>query len=170
MSYIADDITEIADHYGFAGSVQEVDNVTTFTSNDGTLRVVARHELEATLTMTINSQPFEFEDGACNFAKHSIDMVIERLLEVCKVMENCVAALTDDGWDLEVVNPDYTRNWVNVTKNGKKAHLTVSSNNVNLSGSNRRIVAKVLYNAGILSSHKQVPGGYSGVYSLAQGE
>lgn len=52
MSYIADDITEIAGHYGFAGSVQEVDNVTTFTSNDGTLRVVARHELEATLTMT----------------------------------------------------------------------------------------------------------------------
>ena len=111
MSYIADDITEIADHYGFAGSVQEVDNVTTFTSNDGTLRVVARHELEATLTMTINSQPFEFEDGACNFAKHSIDMVIERLLEVRKVMENCVAALTDDGWDLHAQLGQCNQEW-----------------------------------------------------------
>jgi hypothetical protein len=170
MSYIADDITEIAGHYGFAGSVQEVDNVTTFTSNDGTLRVVARYEIEATLTMTINSQPFEFEDGACNFAKHSIDMVIERLIKAHKVMEDCVAALTSDGWSLEVVNPDYTSNWVNVTKKGKKAYLRVSDNDVHLSGSNRRTVAKVLYNAGVLSSHKQVPGGYSGVYSLAQGK
>lgn len=170
MSYTADDITEIAGRYGFAGSVQEDDNVTTFTSNDGTLRVVARHELEATLSMTINGQSFEFEDGACNFAKHSIDMVIERLLETRKVMEDCAAALNDNGWNLEVINPDYTRNWVNVSKKGKKAHLTVSSNHVNLSGSNRRTVAKVLYNAGVLSSHKQVPGGYSGVYSLARGE
>lgn len=170
MSYTADDITEIAGRYGFTGSIQETDNVTTFTSDDGTLQVTARHEIEATLFMTINEQSFEFKDGACNLAKHSIDMVIERLLEDRKNMIRCVAALTEDGWGLEVVNPDYTRNWVNVFKKNKKAHMEVSSNDVNLSGSNRRTVARVLYDAGVLDSHKQVPGCYSGVYSLARGE
>ncbi len=77
-------------------------------------------------------------------------------------MSDCVAALADDGWGLEVVRPDYTRNWVNATKNGKVAHLEVFNNHVNLSGSNRRAVAKVLHNAGVLDSH-------SG-YSLARGE
>ena len=170
MSYLMDRMVEIAKEYGFSGESDQVDGVITFTSEDKTLEVVAKHELEATLNMTINGQNFEFEDGACNFADHSIRMVIERLLEDRKNMSRCVAALTDDGWDLEVVNPDYTSNWLKATKKDKKSGLRVSSSSVHLDGSNRRTVAKVLYESGVLDSHKQVPGGYSGVYSLAQGE
>ena len=170
MSYLTNHLTEIAQEYGFSGKSENIDGVVTFTSSDKALVIAFRHELEATLTMTINGQIFEFEDGACNFADHSVRMVVERLLEDRKNMSRCVAALTDDGWDLEVVNPDYTSNWLKATKKDKKSGLRVSSSSVHLDGSNRRTVAKVLYESGVLDSHKQVPGGYSGVYSLAQGE
>lgn len=169
MSYLTNHLTEIAQEYGFSGKSENIDGVVTFTSSDKALVIAFKHELEATLTMMINGQRFEFKDGACNFADHSVRMVIERLIKSRKDMSNCVAALTDDGWDLEVVNSDYTNNWLKATKKDKKSGLRVSGSSVHLNGYSRRTVAKALYNAGVITSHKQVPG-YSGVYSLAQGE
>ena len=111
MSYLADNMIKVAGRYGFAGSIQEDDNVVTFTSDDKSLQIIGRHEIEVTLSMTVNGQPFNLEDGAGNFAEHSIEMAVSRLLEGRKAMEDCVNALNDAGWNVEVVKTDYSRGY-----------------------------------------------------------
>ena len=168
MSYLADKMIKIADRYGFTGSVQEGDDVVTFTSDDKSLQIIGRHEIEATLSMEISDHTFVLEDGACNFAEHSIEMAVSRLVEGRKALKKCVNALTDAGWTVEVVKTDYTRDYVRMTKGSKKAYMyPPSSHSVTIRGTNRRTAAKDLYNAGVLDSHRQIPG-YSGVYPIAK--
>jgi hypothetical protein len=168
MSYLADNMIKVAGRYGFAGSIQEDDNVVTFTSDDKSLQIIGRHEIEVTLSMTVNGQPFNLEDGAGNFAEHSIEMAVSRLLEGRKAMEDCVNALNDAGWNVEVVKTDYSRGYVRMTKGNKKAYMQPpSGSSVTINGDNRRTAAKDLYNVGFLSSHKQIPG-CSGVYPIAK--
>ena len=176
MSYLADNMVKVADRYGLSGSVQEGDDVVTFTSDDKSLQIVGRHEIEVTLSMTVNGQPFNLEDGASNFAEHSIEMAVSRLLKARKAMEACVSALNESGWSVEVVKTDYTRDYVRMTKGSKKAYMypplggrlaVMFGDSVTINGDNRRTAAKDLYNAGFLSSHKQIPG-YSGVYPIAK--
>ena len=168
MSYLADNMTKVADRYGFTGSVQEGDDVVTFTSDDKSLQIIGRHEIEATLSMEISDHTFVLEDGACNFAEHSIEMAVSRLVEGRKALKKCVNALTDAGWTVEVVKTDYTRDYVRMTKGSKKAYMyPPSSHSVTIRGTNRRTAAKDLYNAGVLDSHRQIPG-YSGVYPIAK--
>lgn len=163
MSYLADNMTKVADRYGLSGSVQEGDSVVTFTSDDKSLQIVGRHEIEATLSVMVNGRPFDLEDGASNFSEHAIEMTVERLVKGCKVVEACVAALSEAGWTLNVSIYD----WIDVTRGDKKAQMYVSCSHIRIYGSNRRTIAKVLYDAGILQSHKQVPG-WSGIYALAE--
>ena len=168
MSYLADNMVKVADRYGISGSVQEGDDVVTFTSDDKSLQIVGRHEIEVTLSMTVNGQPFNLEDGASNFAEHSIEMAVSRLVEGRKALKKCVNALTDAGWTVEVVKTDYTRDYVCMTKGSKKAYMyPPSSHSVTIRGTNRRTAAKDLYNVGVLDSHKQISG-YSGVYPIAK--
>ena len=168
MSYLADNMIKVAGRHGFDGSIQESDNVVTFTSDDHSLQIVARHEIEATLSMAVNGQPFVLEDGAGNFAEHSIEMAVSRLVEGRKALKKCVNALDDAGWTVEVVKTDYTRDYVRMTKGSKRAYMyPPSSHSVTIRGTNRRTAAKDLYNAGVLDSHRQIPG-YSGVYSIAK--
>lgn len=168
MSYLADNMVKVADRYGLSGSVQEGDNVVTFTSDDKSLQIIGRHEIEATLSMEISDHTFVLEDGAGNFAEHSIEMAVSRLVEGRKALKKCVNALTDAGWTVEVVKTDYTRDYVRMTKGSKKAYMyPPSSHSVTIRGTNRRTAAKDLYNAGVLDSHRQIPG-YSGVYPIAK--
>lgn len=168
MSYLADNMIKVAGRYGLSGSVQEDDNIVTFTSDDKSLQIIGRHEIEVTLSMTINGQPFNLEDGAGNFAEHSIEMAVERLVKGRKIMEACVSALNESGWSVEVVKTDYTRDYVRMTKGNKKAYMyPPSGSSVTIRGDNRRTAAKDLYNVGFLSSHRQIPG-YSGVYPIAK--
>jgi hypothetical protein len=176
MSYLADNMIKVADRYGLSGSVQEGDSVVTFTSDDKSLQIIGRHEIEATLTMTVNGQPFNLEDCAGNFAEHSIEMAVSRLLEGRKVMEECVSALDESGWSVEVVKTDYSNDYVRMTKGSKRAYMypplggrlaVTFGDSIIINGTNRRTAAKDLYNVGFLSSHKQVPG-YSGVYPIAK--
>lgn len=168
MSYLADNMVKVADRYGISGSVQEGDDVVPFTSDDKSLQIVGRHEIEVTLSMTVNGQPFNLEDGASNFAEHSIEMAVSRLVEGRKALKKCVNALTDAGWTVEVVKTDYTRDYVRMTKGSKKAYMyPPSSHSVTIRGTNRRTAAKDLHNAGVLDSHKQISG-YSGVYPIAK--
>lgn len=163
MSYLADNMIKVAGRYGLSGSVQENDNVVTFTSDDKSLQIIGSHEIEATLSVMVNGQPFDLEDGASNFSEHAIEMAVERLVKGRKVVEACVAALSEAGWTLNVSIYD----WIDVTKGDKKAQMYVSCSHIKIYGSNRRTIAKVLYDADILRSHKQVPG-YSGVYPIAK--
>lgn len=176
MSYLADNMTKVADRYGFTGNVHEGDDVVTFTSDDKTLQIIGRHEIEATLTMMINGQSFNLKDGAGNFAECSIEMAVRRLLEGRKVMEDCVNALDDAGWSVEVVKTDYSRDYVRMTKGSKKAYIypplggrlaVIFGDNIIINGTSGRDAAKDLHDVGFLSSHKQVPG-YSGVYPIAK--
>lgn len=168
MSYLADNMIKVAGRYGLSGSVQEDDNIVTFTSDDKSLQIIGRHEIEATLSMEISGHVFVLEDGAGNFAEHSIEMAVERLVKGRKIMEECVAALDESGWSVEVVKTDYTRDYVRMTKGNKKAYMyPPSGSSVTIRGDNRRTAAKDLYNVGFLSSHRQIPG-YSGVYSIAK--
>lgn len=168
MSYLADNMIKVAGRYGLSGSIQESDNVITFTSDDKSLQIVGRHEIDATLSMDISGHAFVLEDGAGNFAEHSIEMAVSRLLKARKAMEACVSALNESGWSVEVVKTDYTRDYVRMTKGSKKAYMyPPSGSSVTIRGTNRRIAAKDLHNAGILRSHKQIPG-YSGVYPIAK--
>ena len=168
MSYLTDNMVKVADRYGISGSVQEGDDIVTFTSDDKSLQIVGRHEIEVTLSMTVNGQPFNLEDGASNFAERSIEMAVSRLLKARKVMEACVSALNESGWSVEVIETDYTRDYVRMTKGIKKAYMyPPSSHSVTIRGTNRRTAAKDLYNAGVLDSHKQISG-YSGVYPIAK--
>lgn len=168
MSYLADNMTKVADRYGLSGSIQEGDDVVTFTSDDKSLQIIGRHEIEVTLSMTINGQPFNLEDGAGNFAEHSIEMAVRHLLESRKVMEDCVNALDDAGWSVEVVKTDYSNDYVRMTKGTKSAYMyPPSSHSVTIRGINRRTAAKDLHDVGFLSSHRQIPG-YSGVYPIAK--
>lgn len=168
MSYLADNMIKVADRYGLSGSVQEGDDVVTFTSDDKSLQIVGRHEIEATLSVMVNGRPFDLEDGASNFAEHSIEMAVSRLVEGRKALKKCVNALTDAGWTVEVVKTDYTRDYVRMTKGSKKAYMyPPSSHSVTIRGTNRRTAAKDLHNAGVLDSHKQISG-YSGVYPIAK--
>lgn len=176
MSYLADNMTKVADRYGLSGSVQEDDNIVTFTSDDKSLQIIGRHEIEVTLSMTINGQPFNLEDGAGNFAEHSIEMAVRRLLEGRKVMEDCVNALDDAGWSVEVVKTDYSRDYVHMTKGSKKAYIypplggrlaVMFGDSIIINGTSGRDAAKDLHDVGFLSSHKQVPG-YNGVYPIAK--
>ena len=169
MYDLAERITEVAGRYGFTGSVQEGDDVVTFTSDDKALQIVAKYELEATLSMMVNGQPFDLEDGASNFAEHSIEMAVERLVKGRKVVEACVAALNEAGWTLNVAKKKYLYDWIDVTKKDKKVQMYPLHSHVRIYDSNRRSVAKVLYDAGILRSHKQVPG-QSSIYALAGNE
>ena len=178
MSYLADNMIKVAGRYGFAGSLQEDDNVVTFTSDDKNLQIVGRHEIEVTLSMTVNGQPFNLEDGAGNFAEHSIEMAVSRLLKARKAMKACVSALNESGWSVEVVKTDYTRDYVRMTSGSKKAYMYpplggrlafMFGDSIIINGTNRRTAAKDLYNAGVLDSHKQIPG-YSGDYALAENE
>lgn len=123
MSYLTDNMVKVADRYGISGSVQEGDDIVTFTSDDKSLQIVGRHEIEVTLSMTVNGQPFNLEDGASNFAEHSIEMAVSRLLKARKVMEACVSALNESGWSVEVIKTDYTRDYVRMTKGSKKAYM-----------------------------------------------
>lgn len=168
MSYLADNMIKVAGRYGFAGSIQEDDNVVTFTSDDKSLQIIGRHEIEATLSMDISGHAFVLEDGAGNFAEHSIEMAVSHLLAGRKIMEACVSALDESGWSVEVVKTDYSRDYVRMTKGNKKAYMyPPSGSSVTINGDNRRTAAKDLYNVGFLSSHKQIPG-YSGVYPIAK--
>lgn len=168
MSYLADNMIKVADRYGLSGSVQEGDDVITFTSDDKSLQIIGRHEIEATLSMEISGHVFVLEDGAGNFAEHSIEMAVERLVEGRKVMEECVSALDESGWSVEVVKTDYSRDYVRMTKGSKKAYMyPPSSHSVTIRGINRRTAAKDLHDVGFLSSHRQIPG-YSGVYPIAK--
>ena len=176
MSYLADNMTKVADRYGLSGSIQESDNVITFTSDDKTLQIIGRHEIEATLSMEISGHTFVLEDGACNFAEHSIEMAVSRLVEGRKALKKCVNALTDAGWTVEVVKTDYTRDYVRMTKGSKKAYIypplggrlaVMFGDNIIINGTSGRDAAKDLHDVGFLSSHKQVPG-YSGVYPIAK--
>lgn len=169
MSYLTDNMVKVADRYGFTGSVQEGDDVATFASDDKTLQIVARHEIKATLSMTVNGQPFDLEDGASNFSEHAIEMAIERLVKGRKVVEACVAALNEAGWTLNVAKKEYLYDWIDVTKGDKKVQMYPLHSHVRIYDSNRRSVAKILCNAGILRSHKQVPG-QSSIYALAENE
>lgn len=45
-------------------STFEGDVVVTFTSDDKALRIVARHEIEAVLSVMVNGRSFDLEDGA----------------------------------------------------------------------------------------------------------
>lgn len=58
MSYLADNMVKVADRYGLSGSVQEGDSVVTFTSDDKSLQIVGRHEIEATLSVMVNGAAF----------------------------------------------------------------------------------------------------------------
>ena len=176
MSYIADNMIKVAGRYGLSGSVQEDDNIVTFTSDDKSLQIIGRHEIEVTLSMTINGQPFNLEDGASNFAEHSIEMAVSRLLKARKAMEACVSALNESGWSVEVVKTDYTRDYVRMTKGSKKAYMypplggrlaVMFGDSIIINGTSGRDAAKDLHDVGFLSSHKQVPG-YSGVYPIAK--
>lgn len=168
MSYLTDNMIKVAGRYGFAGSVQEGDDVVTFTSDDKTLQIVAKYEIEATLSMMINGQSFNLEDGAGNFAEHSIEMAVERLVKGREVLEACVAALNESGWSVEVVKTDYSNGYMRMTKGSKKAYMhPPSDSSITINGDNRRTAAKDLYNVGFLSSHRQIPG-YSGVYPIAK--
>lgn len=176
MSYLADNMVKVADRYGLSGSIQEDDNVVTFTSDDKSLQIIGRHEIEATLSMDISGHTFVLEDGAGNFAEHSIEMAVSHLLKARKAMEACVSALNESGWSVEVVKTDYTRDYVRMTKGSKKAYMypplggrlaVMFGDSVTINGDNRRTAAKDLYNVGFLSSHKQIPG-YSGVYPIAK--
>lgn len=163
MSYLADNMIKVADRYGLSGSVQEGDDVVTFTSDDKSLQIIGRHEIEAVLSVMVNGKPFDLEDGASIFSEHAIEMAVERLMKGRKVVEACVAALSKAGWTLNVSIYD----WIDVIKGDKKAQMYVSCSHVRIYGSNRQTIAKVLYDAGILQSHKQVPG-WSGIYALAE--
>lgn len=168
MSYLADNMTKVAGRYGLSGSVQEGDDVVTFTSDDKTLQIVAKYEIEATLSMMVSGQPFNLEDGAGNFAEHSIEMAVERLVKGREVLEACVAALNESGWSVEVVKTDYSNGYMRMTKGSKKAYMyPPSGSSITIHGANRRTAAKDLYNVGFLSSHRQIPG-YSGVYPIAK--
>ena len=168
MSYLADNMVKVADRYGLSGSVQEGDDVVTFTSDDKSLQIIGRHEIEATLSMEISDHTFVLEDGTCNFAEHSIEMAVSRLVEGRKALKKCVNALTDAGWTVEVVKTDYSRDYVRMTKGSKKAYMyPPSSHSVTIRGINRRTAAKDLHDVGFLSSHRQIPG-YSGVYPIAK--
>lgn len=163
MSYLTNNIVKVASRYGFTGDVHEGDDVVTFTSDDKALRIVARHEIEAVLSVMVNGRSFDLEDVASNFSEHAIEMAVERLMKGRKVVEACVAALSKAGWTLNVSIYD----WIDVTKGDKKAQMYVSCSHIRIYGSNRQTIAKVLYDAGILQSHKQVPG-WSGIYALAE--
>lgn len=168
MSYLADNMIKVANRYGLSGSVQEDDNIVTFTSDDKSLQIIGRYEIEATLSMDISGHAFVLEDGAGNFAEHSIEMAVSHLLAGRKIMEACVSALDESGWSVEVVKTDYSRDYVRMTKGNKKAYMyPPSGSSVTINGDNRRTAAKDLYNVGFLSSHKQIPG-YSGVYPIAK--
>lgn len=168
MSYLANNMVKVASRYGFTGDVHEGDDVVTFTSDDKALRIVARYEIEAVLSVMVNGQSFDLEDGASNFSEHAIEMAVERLVKGREIVEACVAALNESGWSVEVVKTDYSNDYVRITKGSKKAYMHPrSGSSVTINGDNRRTAAKDLHDVGFLSSHRQIPG-YSGVYPIAK--
>lgn len=87
MSYLADNMVKVADRYGLSGSVQEGDDVVTFTSDDKSLQIIGRHEIEATLSMEISDHTFVLEHGLRFSSVNSVAHVTANEYAVCLVLQ-----------------------------------------------------------------------------------